>query len=161
MTVARTNPLAAGVYWISIFEPFGSSTVHNQDEDFTAWLEASGDAVHVDRRETQDVLPGEGPEGEDRDRVPVFYVFEVLSGATPAPFPFTALGFPTIQKLATAPGGVTDADRDVPASATAQKPAPGGLGDWLRGGLENMSPMTLLVLAGVAYVALQSGKGRR
>ncbi len=64
--------------------------------------------MHVLRKER-------GPESNVR----LFTVFEVVAGAL-VPFPFTLLGFPTIQKL----GVVTPADRDVKSSDTQRSPDP-------------------------------------
>jgi len=141
MAVAHTNPILPGVYWLDVFRPFGSSTVHDQDVDFGGWLAASKGAVKVLKRELGTVIPGADEQGNNRDRLHIFYLFEVVGA--PSAFPFDKLGFPTIQKLASA--GITPADRNVKADDTAQAPQPAGLLDSLPD-FSGLIPIVLLVL---------------
>lgn len=142
MPVAHTNPILPGVYWLDVFRPFGSSSAPDQDVAFAGWLGESKGAVKIIKRELGNVLPGEDAEGHNRDRLHIFYLFEVVGA--PAAFPFDKLGFPTIQKLASA--GITAADRNVKADDTVRAPEPAGLFDSLPD-FSGLIPIVLLVLA--------------
>jgi hypothetical protein len=149
MAVARANPIAPGVYWLDVFRPFGSSTVEDQAIHFTAWLGASGGAVKVLKRETREIIPG-GGEGGNRDRLRIWYLFEVLG--KPAPFPFDKLGFPTVQKLAK--DGIKPSDRDRTSDDTVQKPEPGGL----FAGFPSIDPTIAFLI--IAAIVLGGSKNR-
>jgi len=145
MAVARGNPIAPGVYWLDVFRPFGSSTVDDQAIHFTAWLAASSGAVKVLKRETREILPG-GASGANRDRVRIWYLFEVTG--KPAAFPFDKLGFPTVQKLAK--DGIKPSDRERTSDDTVTKPQPAGLFD----GFPSLDPtIAFLILAALAFAA--------
>lgn len=154
---ARSNPLAPGVYWIDVTAPFASSTAEDKEAIFRGWLQASGSEVReLNTEPGETILPG--------GIFVVWHSFEVLG--TPAPFPFTRLGFPTVVKLASSPGGVTRADRATSKSDVVQVPAPGGLGDFM-GDLQSALAPALdrylpLIVFGVAlYLWAEHGKGHR
>lgn len=148
MAVARANPIAPGVYWLDVFRPFGSSTVEDQAIHFTAWVGASSGAVKVLKRETKEILPG--GDGANRDRLRIWYLFEVKG--KPAAFPFDKLGFPTVQKLAA--DGITPADRAATSDDTVTKPQPGGL----FAGLPNLDPTLLFVALALFVFASQKNR---
>lgn len=70
MTLERRNPLPVGRYWIDV--------VSTKSEEFTGYLVAMGDRVHVEVTEA----------GE-----PLFYIFSVK---TPIPWFPVNFGFPTV-----------------------------------------------------------------
>jgi hypothetical protein len=158
MAVARANPLLPGVYWLNIFRPFGAprANLPDQDPPFLEWVAANQPNVHVLRRELDDTVTAD-------NRVGVFYVFEVGPGAAEAKFPFVKLGFPQIQKLASAPGGITDTDRAVEAKDTFQAPEPAGLGDFLTdvfsSSMSSGSGALLLLALGLYLYSSNSRKG--
>lgn len=117
--LARSNPLAPGVYWIDVVRPFGSAPVHDNEPTFQDWAAAGGVRL-LNEVHAETISPG--------GRVLVWHSFEVFG--TPAPFPFRELGFPTVVKLASAPGGVTAADRATTLHDVVQTPEPAGLGDF-------------------------------
>lgn len=148
MALARNDPLLPGVYWIDVFP---NSPRGDGEKVFDKWASDSSHAVKVLRKER-------GAEANVR----IFAVFAVAQGVPPPfPFPRTLVGSPTIQKLASAPGGVTAADLEVKSDDTARKPEPSGLEDSVRSFLEDLSPVgKLLIVGAVVYLISQSGKIR-
>jgi hypothetical protein len=137
MALGKRDPLAPGVYWIDLF-PSGPSG--DGERTFDTWAANNGPGVTVLRKER-------GAEANVR----IFAVFQV-TGAPPAlPFPRKLVGSPTIQKLASAPGGVTEADRSIQSDDTVRKPEPAGLFD----SLANMDPRAVLVLLAVVILLTQ------
>jgi hypothetical protein len=140
MAVARTNPLGPGVYWIDLFP---QDRRGDQERIFDAWASDNANVVHVIRKER-------GAEANVR----LFTVFEVVAG-TLVPFPFTLLGFPTIQKL----GAVTPADREVKSSDTQRAPDPVDVSlDQFGAALHKLADFgeglgLLVLLAGALYFA--------
>ncbi len=124
MTVARTNPLAPGVYWIDVWRP--SPVMPNTPDGEPAmqtWL-AQPTVKTLTREVHADQTLDSGSPAPFR----IFYVFQV-TGSPVADFPFTALGFPTVQKLG-GPEVITSADTAVTSDDTVQKPPPEPLFDW-------------------------------
>jgi hypothetical protein len=160
MAMATTDPLAPGVYWIDLFpEGTGQGGVPQDGEAiFDAWAAAPDGAVTVVSKER-------GAEANVR----LFTVFEVNAAPAPAPMPFprTQIGSPTIQKLASAPGGITPGDTQITSASTAQSAPPGGLGDWLdeqitavKSAVANVAPE--LIIGGIAlWVVLEQQKGKK
>lgn len=156
MSVVRTNPLPLGAYWIDVFFPaHGASRVVDGRPLFQAFLRNSPDVqlLRTDRDFTVSrLLPG----GESmRD----WHSFEVL-GRRVADFPFQKLGFPTVIKLASAPGGVTDRDRRTTTDDTVQRPPPASFGAIMS---EKLSTFDLrpLVVGGLVVWLLSHLKGQR
>jgi hypothetical protein len=145
MALAKADPLAPGVYWIDLFPngPRGDG-----EKIFDKWAADSAHAVKVLRKER-------GAEANVR----LFTVFAVAQGAPPPfAFPRNLLGSPTVQKLASAPGGVTQADLDVKSDQTVRKPEPAGLSDEVSSFFENLDPR--FVLVAIAAVIFLTQKNR-
>lgn len=157
---ASRNPLAPGVYWIDVTRPLFSVPFNagrvDQDEIFQKWVTTSAGAVRV--------LSSEGSDTVQPGAVfSVFHTFEVVD--VPSPFPFAALGFPTVVKLASSPGGVTKTDRTASKADVFQKPKPLGLGEFLEDLEHELAPTferfgTLIVLGIGLYLWANSGKGK-
>lgn len=136
MALGKRDPLAPGVYWIDLFP---NSPTGDGERAFDTWAGNNGPGVKVLRKER-------GAEANVR----IFAVFQV-TGAPPAlPFPRKLVGSPTIQKLASAPGGVTAADLSIKSDDTVRKPEPAGLLDELSAAISNADPRLVLV----AFAAL-------
>jgi hypothetical protein len=160
MTMANKDPLAPGVYWIDLFpEGKGPGGVPQDGEQiFDAWAATPPGAVTT-------ISKQRGAEANVR----LFTVFEVHAAPAPSPMPFPRpqLGSPTIQKLASAPGGITPADVNVQDKDTAKAPEPGGLGDWfgelgekVKEAAKAVAPE--LIIGGIAlWVVLEQQKGNR
>lgn len=136
--VVRTNPLPAGRYWLDVFTP--SPSGHADSEVvFDRWLVENFGRVVVRTTETF-----AGPPLRN------WYLFEVLAGATPTPFPFTALGFPT------------KAGANVTSSGdTVQRPPPeAGASSAVEALLEALRSNATLVLIAAGAVLLARSKGK-
>jgi hypothetical protein len=160
MAMATKDPLAPGVYWIDLFpQGVGPGGVPQDGEAvFDGWAATPDGAVTVVSKER-------GAESNVR----LFTVFEVNSAPAPAPMPFprAQLGSPTIQKLASAPGGITPADTQITSDSTAQSAPPGGLGDWLGEQVEKVKAVAesvgpeLIIGAVALWVVLEQQKGKK
>jgi hypothetical protein len=137
MAVARTNPLAPGVYWIDVWAPSrGSPKTPNGRLVMQQWEDANAFTVIATKEEFTDGVLKPPAEGGRPFRY--FYKFQVLKA--PTPFPFAQLGFPTIRKLAP-PEQITAADTAFKSDDTVTKPPPepmfdfgavlGDAGPWL------------------------------
>lgn len=147
MTLARKDPLAAGVYWLDVWRPSMFLPKYPDGEPhMQLWLGANADRVKLIKRElTSDWSTKDNPRPTR-----LFYTFQVL--AAPGPFPFAKLGFPTIVKLAP-PDQITEADRAVKSDDTVHKPPPEPLFDPLAGfGLvwDEIKPWA--IVAGLLYL---------
>ena len=160
MTMANKDPLAPGVYWIDLFpQGRGPGGVPQDGEAiFDTWASQPPDAVST-------ISKQRGAEANVR----LFTVFQVHDAPAPAPLPFprAQLGSPTIQKLSSAPGGITPADVNVQDADTAKSAPPGGLGDWLDEQLGKVKAVAEavgpeLVIGGIAiWIVLEQAKGKR
>jgi len=160
MAMATHDPLAPGVYWIDLFPNGRGPGGVTQDGEaiFDAWAALPPGAVSI-------ISKQRGAEANVR----LFTVFEVHAAPAPAPLPFPRpqLGSPTIQKLASAPGGITPADVNVQDADTAKSAPPGGLGDWFGELGEKIKDVAAsvgpeLIIGGVAlWVVLEQQKGKR
>lgn len=149
MAVARTNPLAPGIYWIDVWAPSPARPAFkNGRPAMQAWVDRNAFTViaTVDREVgssgTLDPKPKDIPivPGPAQQAMPFrdFWKFQVLKA--PSPFPFSELGFPTIRKLAP-PEQITAADTAFKSDDTVTKPPPepmfdfgavlGDAGPWL------------------------------
>jgi hypothetical protein len=155
MAMAQKDPLAPGVYWIDLF-PEGKGpggVVQDGEAIFNTWASQPPGAVTT-------ISSQRGPEANVR----LFTVFEVQSAPAPAPMPFprAQLGSPTIQKLASAPGGITPADVDVQDEQTGKSAPPGTLGDWLQEQADKISSIAPeLIIGGLALYFFTQQKGRK
>lgn len=105
MAVARSNPLAPGLYWLDVWHPTQSaSKVRNGEPAWLAWVRANTGKVVVLKSEPRDEPLLGGGAG-------TFNVFRVT--APPSAFPFAALGFPE-----------TTTNPNLGAGDTVQKPPP-------------------------------------
>ena len=120
VTVARSNPLALGVYWLDVFSPSPTGSTPNQVDGlptFKQWISDNAGAVTITKNEE---FPVTGQPLRN------FYVFQV--SAPPSEFPFAKLGFPEIVKLG-APDQIKPADTQVTSDDTVRKPPPEPLFD--------------------------------
>lgn len=155
MAVARTNPLQPGVYWIDVFRPSPARpTFPNGDVHMRRWLGQNNNVVIATRTEFSDGTLDKRPEANPRP-FRDFWIFQVLSA--PTNFPFTALGFPTIRKLA-APEQVTPADTDFKSDDTVRKPPPEPMFDFA--GVFNLAAgeLTPLLIIGGLFLLFQNSK---
>jgi len=143
--MARKDPLAPGVYWFDFRpdnHPRGGAM--SQEQAFDQWLAVSPSVKVLTRERAASA------------EVLYLVVFEV-TGPLVASFPRSMLGSPTIQKLASAPGGVTDSDRAIKTDDVTRTPDPYDVsldqaGRFLHSVADFGQGLGLLLLLGLALV---------
>ena len=149
MTVARTNPLEPGVYWIDVWGP--SLFLPNYRDGLPTmktWLAANADKV-IEEHENFN-------EGTASNPLPSRWFFKFQVMRAPTAFPFTALGYPEIRKLAP-PEAVTPADTAFKSNDTVRKPPPEPMFDF-SAAFEHVPPW---ILAGLVLLLFSQFKESR
>ena len=116
MASARTNPLKPGVYWIDVFSPSLTKPKWPDGQKVMKEWEAANAFTVIASSEEFNTGTGSTPAPRRN-----FWKFQVLK--SPTAFPFKALGFPTIRKLAP-PEQITAADTSFGSNDTVTKPPP-------------------------------------